>query len=552
MPTIPISQGPQVQSRALPTPMQGNIDVSSGLQAVARGIGQAGDVLDRALERDAEAEANRIDTQVTAGWLEWDVKARQQYQGQNVSEYQTKADEWWAKARTEHGGADPRVRARLGEALGRKRNAAMASVLGHVATEKERFADGQAEAAAQTTIEFGIDNNDPASAAARVRSIAAEKGARKGWSTEQTQAEQQRLLGTLHLAYITRRADTDAAGAQAYYEANKTEIPGSAQVKVEQVLRGEADNQFAMQFAAERASKPLSEQLQDASTIKDQQRREKTLLAIHNNHGMVQAAQQQREKAASDQAWQLVGKNQRVPETILMQMNGRERVQLQDHLTDRARLAAERAVAKTDWPTYIAAREALVSDDPKVRASVNLTALSTKVAPAQMEQLLDIKTRTGTGPGPKQDSMMTDHERVTGALVIAGVDPKRHPEDAGMLMSEIDRRVRAESASTGGKEVLATRKQEIIDGVLMDKVYVDEWGTDPQKPLALLKPGELQGAYVKVGGRNVPVASVPSTDRQQIIKALRATRQPVTEQAIVSMYVRGQKKPAASGTVTTE
>ena len=79
----------------------------------------------------------------------------------------------------------------------------------------------------------------------------------------------------------------------------------------------------------------------------------------------------------------------------------------------------------------------------------------------------------------------------------------------------------------------------------MEKVYVDEWGRDPQKPLVLLKPEEISKAYVRVNGKNVPVSVVPSLDRRQITQALQATGQIVTEQAIVEMYLAGQKKGPA-------
>jgi hypothetical protein len=161
-----------------------------------------------------------------------------------------------------------------------------------------------------------------------------------------------------------------------------------------------------------------------------------------------------------------------------------------------------------------------------------------------MEQLLDIQGAVRTG-GVKQDSMLTDEGRINAAIVGLGIDKKKNPEIAANLTNEIDRRVRAASAAKGGKDLTADEKQGIVDRVVLDKVYVDEWGTDPQKPLALLTPDELKKAYVRVDGRNVPVSAVPMTDRRQIVKALQATGQAATEQAIVEMYLAGQKKGPA-------
>jgi len=538
LPRVPTYDGPQVADRPLQPVLQGPIDASSGTRALGQTIAGLGDTLDRAQRRDAEAEANTIDTEVTAGWLEWDAAARRKYQGANAREYETEAAKWWDDARAKYGAsASPLARQQVGQALGRKRNQAMASVSGHVGTELERHADQQAEAAAQTTIEFGIDQGDPAGAAARVRQISAEKGARKGWTTEQVQAEQQRLLGTLHLAYITRLADTDAAKARAYAEANKAEIPAAAQVRLDQVLKGSEDNQFADQFAARVAAKPLADQLAAAAEIQDPQRREKTLLSIRQNHAMVKEAQREREAGAADQAWQLVGQGRRVPELTLLQMDGRARVQLQDYLRERAKQAASGEKVKTDWETYIDLRTKLAAGE-----QVDLRPYTTRIAGPQMEQLLDIQTKAKDPKSPKQDSMFTDEQRINNALQGLGIDRhsknKAQQDAAGQFAAEVDRRVRAESAAKGGKDLTADEKQRVIDGITMDKVYVDEWGRDPEKPLALLTPDQLGKAYVKSGGREVKLSSVPAADREAIIRGRRARGLPVTEQAIVDTYVK--------------
>ena len=269
---------------------------------------------------------------------------------------------------------------RVGQALGRKRAQALGSVFSHVNAEKDRFADQQAEAAATTTIEFGVDTGDATSAAARVRQIAAEKGARKGWDTNMVEAEQQRLLGTLHLSMIQYLADRDPAKAAAYYVQNKGEIPATAQARVEQVLQGEAENQQAKTLAAKNAGKPLAEQIAAGADLPPKVR-EKYQLEVRNNHAMVKAAQAEQEAAASDEAWQLVGKGRRVPETVLVRMNGRERVQLQDHLTMRAKQAAEGTKVKTNWDTYEQVSAAIAAGE-----NVRVAAYGHLIAPSEIDR----------------------------------------------------------------------------------------------------------------------------------------------------------------------
>lgn len=459
MPQIPVYDGPQVKVRALQPVMQRTPDVSSGLQSLARTAQGLGELADREVQRQAEAEANRIDTEITAGWLEWDAAARPKYKGQNVGEYEAEARKWWNDAKEKHAsGAAPMVRERIGQALARKQTQALGSVLGYVSAERERFADDAAEAAAQTSIEFGVDTGDTAGASARVRQIAAEKGARKGWTTEMVQAEQQRLLGTLHLSAVTRMADTDPAKASAYYEANKGEIPASAQAKVESLLKATGDNQFATQFAAERASLPLSEQVAQAGKITDPERREKALQQIRNNHAMVQQAQREREQAASDQAWQIVGTGKRPPETVLMQMNGRERVQLQDYLRERAKQAASGVEVKTDWAAYIDARQKLAAGE-----KVELRALTTKIAPAQMEQLLDIQTKRNTPA--KQAEVATSEQQLNAYTRRL----KLKDEELGQFQSAAYDRFNMHLKATG-KEPDLDQREAILDQLVKEVV----------------------------------------------------------------------------------
>lgn len=468
MPQIPVYDGPQVKVRALQPVMQRTPDVSSGLQSLARTAQGIGELADREVQRQAEAEANRIDTEITAGWLEWDSATRQKYRGQNVGEYEAEARKWWNDAREKYGsGASPLVRDRVGQALARKQTQALGSVLGYVSTERERFADDSAEAAAQTTIEFGVDTGDTAGAAARVRQIAAEKGARKGWSTEMVQAEQQRLLGTLHLAAITRMADTAPDKAAEYYQANKGEIPATAQARVEELIKASGDNQFATQFAAERASLPLSEQLAEAGKITDPERREKALQQIRNNHALVQQAQREREQAASDEAWQLVGSGRRVPETVLMRMNGRERVQLQDYLRDRAKQAAAGTPVKTDWATYIDLREKLAAGE-----KVDLRPYALKIAGPQMEQLLDIQTRRND---PKKAPEVASAEQQIGAYVdqmeLGGT---KKAEERGKFKAAAQDLFNEHLKRTG-KEPTFDERQKILDQLTVEVVTKPGW-----------------------------------------------------------------------------
>lgn len=460
MPRIPTYDGPQVSADPLRPVFQNTPDVSSGAQAVARGLNQVAQVVDGIQQRDDEAKANQIDTEISAGWLKWDAENRRKYQGQNVGEYETAAADWWKKAAETYGkDLSPGARQRVGPTLMRKRTSALGAVAGYIGAEKERWADEQSEAAAHTTIDMGVDTGDVAGARERVLYIVAEKGARKGWSTEQVQAENQRLLGTLHLSYITQLAERDAAKAQEYYTANKVEIPAAVQAKTEQVLKGEADNQFAQQFAAQHADLPLGEQLAKAGDIADPERRKKVIASVRENALLVKAAQQERESAAADEAWQLVGQGKRVPESVLVRMDGRSRVQLQEHIADRARIAADRAAGKqpkTDWALYVDLREKLArGEEVDLRPYAN-----TKIAGAQLEQLLDIQTK-----------VKTDKDVATSAQQLSTYTAQlKLPKDKqGMFVSAAQNEFDAWKQAHGGKAPTFEERRKILDSLVMER-----------------------------------------------------------------------------------
>jgi hypothetical protein len=371
-----------------------------------------------------------------------------------------------------------------------------------------------------------------------VRTLSAQVGARKGWTTEQVQAETLKNLSALHIAQISKLVELPggAEAAEKYYQANKAEVGFAQQPKVEQVLKAEVDNQFATQTAAEVAALPLKDQLATAAKIEDPARREKTIAQIRNNYALVKEAEAEQEKQFSDTAWQLVGQGKRVPEAILASMDGKERVQLQEHL--RAKAERGSAAPKTD-PADHARLVDMMLNDPEAFKKERIAAA--KLSPTDLEQFAAKQQALRAGSTEKQDTMLTDDQRVSGALAGAGIDAKKKPELAYSVRSEIDRRVRAESAAKGGKMLIRDEKQRIVDSVLMDKVYVSEWGSDPQKPLSTLDPDELGKAYVTVNGKNVPLSTVPMADRSEIIRARRARGLPTTEQAIVETYLKAKQ-----------
>ena len=409
MPVVPTYE-PRVREQALEGGFQRAPDAGRDLMQAGEAMMRVADVVDRIDLRDAQAKAFDAEAKITSEWLQWDGQARQKYRGQNVDGYAQAAEEWWKKAAETYGkDLDPRARALVNKSLTEKRLQAINSVGTFVNAEKERHADEAYAADILTTIQFGVTTGDVAGVARQIREKAAVLGARKGWTTEQVQAEALKNLSNLHLAQVTKLVESDdpnaVQAAQAYYDANKAEIKFEYQPRIEQVIKGEADNKFASQFAASVANKPLGEQLAEAAKINDPARREKTLTQIHNNYALVKQEREEREAAAANQAWQLFAQGKRIPEAILAQMPGRERAQLQETMRARAeRLAAGRSV-KTN-PVRLAELLDMARDNPEEFKRQRLAALTEQIGLSDLEQLARLQ-REMLSPDKEQGAITT-------------------------------------------------------------------------------------------------------------------------------------------------
>jgi len=407
MPTVPVYQTNQVRDQALQGGFQQEVDVTKNARALAQGLGVAGQMLDRGVIREAEAASSKADTEIAAGWLQWDAANRKNFQGEKADGYQAAAQQWWGKAAQTYGSSlDPMAKGLVSQSLNRRQAASLGQVAQFVEVEKEKHADNTYAANVATSVQFAVSSGDVAGGSQRVRELSAQVGARKGWNTEEVQAETLKNLSQLHVSQIAKLTELPggAALADKYYQDNKTEIAFAAQPKIEQVIKAEVDNQKATQTAAEAAPLPLADQLALAAKIEDPALREKTLMQMKNNYSLAREAKREVEQKFADDAWQLVGKNKKVPEAILMGMDGRERVQLQEHLRVKADRLTVGKTVKTDWKTYIDTREALFNG-----TKVNLAGLTEKIAPAQLEQLLDIQTKTSK-PGKLPEVAMSEQQ----------------------------------------------------------------------------------------------------------------------------------------------
>ena len=447
--------------------MQRAPDVSSGLQSLGRGVQNVGEAIDQIDLKQAQTQAFDAENKITSDWLAWDAENRSKFRGENVEGYAPAAKEWWAKSAEAYGkDLSPRARELVSKSLMAKQTAALGNVVSFTAAERDRHADDVAAANIDSTIQFGVSSGKPEGAAQQVRQIAAQVGARKGWTTEQVQDYTLKNLSALHLGQIASLAETNAQAAQAYYDANKGEISAPQQARVEKVIKGEADNQSATKFAAENATLPLAEQLKKAGEITDPELRTKTLQQVKLNHAVVREAQAEQERQASDQAWQLVGQGKRAPESILAGMDGHGRVQLQDYLKTRAERLSKGGSIKTDWELYNDLREQIRTMDPDERTKFRLNPYSERLAGPQIEQLNDLLDKARKGP-----DAMTQEQQLSAYIAESGIEDKKA---AGQFKSAYGQEVNA-FIKDKKREPSFDERQVIMDQLTKDVVVGTKW-----------------------------------------------------------------------------
>lgn len=474
MPQVPQYGGPQVREQGLQGGLLRTPDVGNDLVRAGQSLTSVAAVVDAVDLRDAKAKADQIDAQVTTEWMKWDAENRNKYRGENADAYAPAAQEWWKKAAETYGkDLDPRARALASPTLVRKQGTALANVTQFVGAEKERHADDVAAASISSTIQFGVTTGDVAGAAEQVRGQVAAVGARKGWTTEQVQAEQLKNLSALHLAQITKLASMDATKAQEYYQANKAEVGAAQQPRIEEILKGEGDNQAAQQFAAQHADKPLAEQLKLAGAITDPARREKVIKEVKLNHAAVREAQAERERMASDQAWQLVGQGKRVPEAILSQMDGKGRVQLQEHLQARAERLAKGTTVKTD-PVALAKVYDMMRDDPTGFGKLRMESLTNRFAPSDIEQIARIQ-RDMLKPDKEKDVATTTQLLST---YTGGWKPEKRSAFQNAAFTEL-----AQFEKEKGRPANFEEKRKVLDRLVLEGEVLrgSWWMNDPDK-----------------------------------------------------------------------
>lgn len=369
MPQVPVYNELQVRQAPLQPVFQQPVDVSSGARTMGQGLMQVADAADKIDYRDSQDAAFKAEAQMREDWQQQRAKLRQQYKGDQADQYKAAADEWWAKARETYGAQlSPRAQALAGKSFGAYKAAQDADTFAYVDQQKTYAREVNFKTLQSTTMREAIQNATPETAGAiatttadLLRKNAIAYAAANGLSSDVGEANARHDIDLMHKSIaltLASRQDGLAAAQQYITENSKDMLPADRDAVNRQI-----------ELTAKQASV-------------------------------------EREKKASDTAWQLVGQGRRVPESVLSQMDGRERVQLQDHLELKAKRLAEGKSVKTDV-NVLAGILDMARDNPDAFSQLKLATLTEKISGPDIEQL-----------GTLQRSMTKDKAVVTSAQLV--------------------------------------------------------------------------------------------------------------------------------------
>lgn len=514
--------------------VQATPDQNAGSTARAAGgaLTQVADIGQRIQERSDLDHAFRLETQVMADYSEFEQNLRKTRRGANSEGVLNDADTWWSKLDETYGKDTPeRVKALTAKSFARLRQQSLNGMGQYQMAEQDRAQQESFTAVNGQEIQRAMTDGRVEvieTAQAKIDSAVNAFGATRGWDADQLAQEKRKWSNMLYSQAVVSMIDRDPAGAKKFFEVHRADIDTANHERMSQAIDKKVDERTATDNAAKWAALPFEDAIANANKIDDPDQRQLTLRAIRDLQQDKNTANALREKQVSDQVWQLASQGVplgKLPTSLLMQMDGKERMQLKDHY-DAARRRAESEAkgkpVKTDFALY----EQLASLKPGESVKVNgqdvpyeklqISMFQDRVSAGDLKQLIDRRSALLSKDPKKERSVFTFEQTL--APYITGLTLK--DESKGALQKAAQDAVLDFKRQTG-KDATDEDMKKLFDQLTMKP---DSSWYEFSKPRAFETIGEI-----------------PSADMAQIRSALQSRGIPLTPNNILTTYQNAQK-----------
>lgn len=538
MPQVPTYQRPQVElgpgmrvrnaAPALP-----KIDVATQqTNALARGVNDLADSLDRTALQEANREAFATEAELKKSWLDYSAELEKNRQGMGAKGVTAEVEKWWADTvpkfteKTQNGVSQRMVQ----QSAQRLQLAAMGQFRDFESRQLEVAGTAAFTANVNASIESAAANPTPENIALhRTAAEAAirQRAVEKGWAPEVLNAELADARSGVVAGAFNGLLRRDPNAAAQFLDANSKDLDERTRNRLTDVLKPIMIEKKGEEFANSVVSLPIEQQIEKAQAIADPEVRKAAIGQVKANDDLREIARRRAESQASDAIWQMVGKGaaeRALPPDVLARMDGRERVAVKQHYEaarKAARAEAEGKAVKTDMAAY----ERLVNMPPEDFLGVRLSTMQDKISRGDLEKLIDRQAKL-RNPKEAGDVASTEQQMNTYASIL---DLKGEKKGAFQQASynEFEQFRQANKREPNYKE-----RQEILDRLTMQ--HDGGWFGSSKRLYEVPATPAERAKFVN--------QAVPETERKAIIDALTKRGLPVTNELILDAYRRANPK----------
>jgi hypothetical protein len=535
VPTVPVYDRPQAELNPLRRPdpdgarlagEAGRVRANQTAQ-LAGALGSAAETFDRIEMREANREAFSAESEMKKGWLDYSTELQKNRQGNNAKGVALEAEKWWSENGPKY--AEKLTNGRAKRMIEMSAERLKLSAMGEFKNFETAQLDNASTAAFKATVDSSIEaaaaNPAPENIALHKAAATAalkQRAVEKGWDTVVTNNEMLAVESKINVAVFSGMLrKNDVLGAEKFLEANRSRIDSRVADDMDAKLRPVKLDYQANEFAAQVSSLPFEEQIKKVNEIKDADLRSRAVSIVKENDSLQKAAIAQREKAVSDAVWQQVAQGtprNRLPADLLAQMDGKERVALNEHYraaAARARTEAEGKAVKTDYKTY----EELVNMPTDQFLRTRLSSFQDKLSRGDLEKLIDRQAKL-RNPDTASTVASTEQQMNTYVSTMALKDEKR-----GAFQQAAYNEF-ATFNKANKREPTYDERQKILDRLSMQ--HDGGWFGSSKRYFEMPNTPEARTEFME--------KTVPEKDRKEITDALTRRGVPVTVQNILDAY----------------